>query len=87
MQSNQIKSNKSNEYQRRNELINEYQLSQTEWKPDFGVDQLVPRWGATATGVRKFLIAYNINVVGTKEQAHRSFNLNQFQQPCRHGNR
>jgi len=46
-------------------------LSQTEWKPDFGVDQLVPRWGATATGVRKFLIAYNINVVGTKEQAHR----------------
>jgi hypothetical protein len=40
--------------------------------PDFGPSDFVPRWGATATGVRKFLIAYNINVLGTKEQAHRS---------------
>jgi len=46
-------------------------LTKDEWKPDFGAGQFVARWGATATGVRKFLIAYNINVLGTKEQAHR----------------
>jgi len=54
-----------------NKSINQCQLSEKEWKPDFGPDQMVARWGATASGVRKFLIAYNINVVGTKEQAHR----------------
>ena len=46
-------------------------LSQPEWKPDFGPASFVPSWGATATGARNFLIAYNINVLGTKEQAHR----------------
>lgn len=33
-----------------------------EWTPDFGPAQLVPRWGATLTGARFFLIAYNVNV-------------------------
>ena len=47
------------------------QITKEEWKPDFGPSEFVPRWGATATGVRKFLIAFNINVLGTKEQAHR----------------
>jgi len=42
-----------------------------EWKPDFGPAKFVPRWGATATGARFFLVAYNVNVLGTKEQAHR----------------
>ncbi len=42
-----------------------------EWKPDFGPAKFVPEWGATATGARFFLIAYNVNVLGTKEQAHR----------------
>ncbi|XP_072179577.1 formimidoyltransferase-cyclodeaminase-like [Diadema setosum] len=42
-----------------------------DWKPDFGPAKFVPMWGATATGARKFLIAMNINVLGTKEQAHR----------------
>ncbi|MFA6233673.1 MAG: glutamate formimidoyltransferase [Bacteroidota bacterium] len=42
-----------------------------EWKPDFGPAKFVPRWGATATGARFFLIAYNVNILGTKEQAHR----------------
>ncbi|ELK34016.1 Formimidoyltransferase-cyclodeaminase, partial [Myotis davidii] len=28
-------------------------------------------WGATVTGARKFLIAFNINLLSTKEQAHR----------------
>ena len=42
-----------------------------EWAPDFGPAQFVPEWGATATGARFFLIAYNVNVLGTREQAHR----------------
>jgi glutamate formiminotransferase/formiminotetrahydrofolate cyclodeaminase len=46
-------------------------LPRPEWKPDFGPQQFVPEWGATATGARFFLIAYNVNVLGTKEQAHR----------------
>jgi glutamate formiminotransferase/formiminotetrahydrofolate cyclodeaminase len=46
-------------------------LKRPEWKPDFGPAEMVPAWGATATGGRDFLIAYNVNVLGTKEQAHR----------------
>jgi glutamate formiminotransferase/formiminotetrahydrofolate cyclodeaminase len=46
-------------------------LAKPEWKPDFGPAEHVPSWGATATGARLFLIAYNVNVLGTKEQAHR----------------
>jgi len=42
-----------------------------EWKPDFGPAEFVPEWGATVTGARFFLIAYNVNIIGTKEQAHR----------------
>jgi glutamate formiminotransferase/formiminotetrahydrofolate cyclodeaminase len=46
-------------------------LTDPAWKPDFGPSSFVPEWGATATGARFFLIAYNVNVLGTKEQAHR----------------
>jgi len=46
-------------------------LTKPEWAPDFGKATFVPSWGGTVTGVRKFLIAYNINLVSTKEQAHR----------------
>ncbi len=46
-------------------------ITTPEWKPDFGPAEFVPTWGATATGARFFLIAYNINILGTKEQAHR----------------
>ena len=42
-----------------------------EWKPDFGPAEFVPSWGVTCTGARLFLIAYNVNILGTKEQAHR----------------
>lgn len=42
-----------------------------EWKPDYGPAEFIPEWGATVTGARNFLIAYNINVLGTKQQAHR----------------
>jgi len=42
-----------------------------EWKPDFGPQKFIPKSGATVTGARFFLIAYNVNILGTKEQAHR----------------
>lgn len=46
-------------------------LANPKWKPDFGPTTFVPTWGATASGARFFLIAYNVNLLGTKEQAHR----------------
>lgn len=46
-------------------------LRRPEWAPDYGPAEFVPAWGATAAGARFFLIAYNVNVLGTKEQAHR----------------
>ena len=46
-------------------------LADPKWKPDYGSARFVPSWGATAAGARFFLIAYNVNVLGTKEQAHR----------------
>jgi len=42
-----------------------------EWKPDFGPAKFVPEWGATVTGARFFLIAYNVNLLSTPNQAHR----------------
>jgi len=49
----------------------EEKLKDERWSPDFGSASFVPSWGGTVTGVRKFLIAYNINMLSTKEQAHR----------------
>jgi glutamate formiminotransferase/formiminotetrahydrofolate cyclodeaminase len=46
-------------------------LQKPEWAPDYGPARFVPEWGATVAGARDFLIAYNVNVLGTKEQAHR----------------
>src|SRR5512144_370554 len=46
-------------------------VGKPEWRPDYGPAQFVPAWGATCAGARDFLIAYNVNVLGTKEQAHR----------------
>ena len=40
-------------------------------KPDFGPCEFRPCYGASCVGARNFLIAYNVNVLGTKEQAHR----------------
>ena len=42
-----------------------------EWKPDFGPAKFIPTWGATVTGARFFLVAYNVNILGTSNQAHR----------------
>ncbi|XP_031680340.1 formimidoyltransferase-cyclodeaminase-like isoform X1 [Oncorhynchus kisutch] len=47
------------------------QLKRTEWAPDYGPATFVASWGATVAGARKFLVAYNINLLSTKEQAHR----------------
>jgi glutamate formiminotransferase / formiminotetrahydrofolate cyclodeaminase len=46
-------------------------IKKAEWKPDFGPQEFIARSGATVTGARFFLIAYNVNVLGTKNQAHR----------------
>ena len=46
-------------------------LKDPKWEPDYGPAEFVPEWGATATGARKFLIAYNVNIMGTSNQAHR----------------
>lgn len=47
------------------------QLQNPEWRPDYGDSVFIPSWGATASGARKFLLAYNINLLTTKELAHR----------------
>jgi glutamate formiminotransferase/formiminotetrahydrofolate cyclodeaminase len=49
----------------------EERMKDPRWKPDFGPSEFVPTWGATATGARMFLIAYNVNILGTSNQAHR----------------
>ncbi|MEA1968846.1 MAG: glutamate formimidoyltransferase [Thermodesulfobacteriota bacterium] len=49
----------------------EERLKDPKWKPDFGPSEFVPSWGATAVGARMFLIAYNVNILGTSNQAHR----------------
>ncbi|KAM3850059.1 formimidoyltransferase-cyclodeaminase, partial [Diretmus argenteus] len=46
-------------------------LKKEEWAPDYGPATFISSWGATVTGARKFLIAYNVNLISTKEQAHR----------------
>ncbi len=37
-------------------------LEDAAWKPDFGPATFVPKTGATVTGARKILIAYNVNL-------------------------
>jgi glutamate formiminotransferase/formiminotetrahydrofolate cyclodeaminase len=46
-------------------------IVQPDWKPDYGPAKFVPGWGATVTGARFFLVAYNVNILGTSNQAHR----------------
>lgn len=40
-------------------------LKDPQWKPDFGEAVFNPESGATITGARKFLIAYNVNIDST----------------------
>lgn len=37
-------------------------LAESNWKPDYGSEQFLPRTGASVLGVRPFLIAYNVNL-------------------------
>jgi len=46
-------------------------LQDERWKPDYGPREFVAEWGITATGARMFLIAYNVNILGSPNQAHR----------------
>lgn len=46
-------------------------LKDPRWRPDYGPEAFDPVWGITATGARNFLIAYNVNILGTANQAHR----------------
>ncbi len=46
-------------------------ITTKKWKPDFGPARFIPEWGATVTGARSFLIAYNVNLLSTPNQAHR----------------
>ncbi len=46
-------------------------IVQPEWKPDYGKAEFDAKWGATVTGARFFLIAFNINMLSTSNQAHR----------------
>lgn len=44
-------------------------LAKPEWAPDFGEAVFVPRSGATVTGARQFLIAYNVNLATDDKKA------------------
>lgn len=46
-------------------------LAMPEWAPDFGPARFLPEYGATCAGARFYLLAYNVNVLSTKEHAHR----------------
>ena len=46
-------------------------ITTEKWKPDYGPAEFIPEWGATVTGARFFLIAYNVNLLSTPNQAHR----------------
>jgi glutamate formiminotransferase/formiminotetrahydrofolate cyclodeaminase len=46
-------------------------IHKPEWKPDFGPQEFIEKSGATVTGSRFFLVAYNVNIIGTKEQSHK----------------
>lgn len=43
-------------------------VGKPEWRPDFGPEQLDPKFGAMAIGARKFLVAYNINMNSTNKK-------------------
>ena len=40
----------------------ETKITSPEWLPDYGIAEFKPRMGATATGARQILIAYNVNL-------------------------
>ncbi len=63
-------------------------LKKTEWKPDFGPAEFVPRTGATAVSARNFLIAYNVNLNTTSVRRANAiaFDVREKGRPVREGN-
>ena len=51
-------------------------VGKPEWKPDFGPEELDPKFGAVAIGARKFLVAYNINLNSTNRKMARDIAFN-----------
>ena len=45
-------------------------LRDPKMQPDFGPSLFRSRFGASCVGARNFLIAYSVNIQGSKEQAH-----------------
>ncbi len=63
-------------------------LKKPEWKPDYGPAEFNPKTGATAMGVREFLIAYNIDL-NTRDKLHATdiaFELREKGRSARRGN-
>jgi len=66
----------------------EEKLKNPQWKPDYGPAEFNAGAGATAIGVREFLIAYNINL-NTREPKHATdiaFELREKGRSARRGN-
>ncbi len=63
-------------------------LQDPAWKPDFGPAEFVPKYGATAVGVRDFLIAFNVNLNTTSTRRANSvaFDLRERGRVKRTGN-
>lgn len=51
-------------------------LQKPEWKPDYGPARFDPKFGALVTGVRKFLIAYNVNLNSRNVKIAKEIGLN-----------
>jgi len=66
----------------------EQKLQKPEWKPDYGPAKFNARAGATAIGVREFLIAYNINLNSgeSKYATDLAFELREKGRSARQGN-
>lgn len=66
----------------------EEKLKKPEWKPDYGPAKFNARSGATAMGVREFLIAYNINLntAESKYATDLAFELREKGRSARRGN-
>jgi len=63
-------------------------LLDSQWKPDFGPAEFMPKTGATAVSARNFLIAYNINLntTSTRRANAVAFDVREKGRPQREGN-
>jgi glutamate formiminotransferase/formiminotetrahydrofolate cyclodeaminase len=63
-------------------------LAETQWKPDFGPANFLPKTGAIAVGARDFLVAYNLNLntTSTRRANAVAFDIREKGRPMREGN-